>query len=275
MLPECKELLLSLDGGVLSITLNRPHKRNAMNKRLVDEMRAVFAAIADHRSVRAVVLRGAEGNFCAGGDIAGMHDGAVDEAGKPLSPDKAAWQFNRSFGHLITEVNKAPQIVITILEGAVLGGGFGLACVSDIAIAKADAKFAMPETGLGIVPAQIAPFVVMRVGLTQARRLALTGQRIDGAEAQRLGLVHFCADSNDDVDAQLNDQLSALRRCAPAATALTKSLLLDVGTTALEPLLDHASDLFAQCLNGPEGKEGTQAFIEKRKPSWYSERGTA
>ena len=275
MLPECKELLLSLDGGVLSITLNRPHKRNAMNKRLVDEMRAVFAAIADHRSVRAVVLRGAEGNFCAGGDIAGMHDGAVDEEGKPLSPDKAAWQFNRSFGHLITEVNKAPQVVITVLEGAVLGGGFGLACVSDIAIAKADAKFAMPETGLGIVPAQIAPFVVMRVGLTQARRLALTGQRIDGTEAQRLGLVHFCADSNDDIDAQLNNQLSALRRCAPAATALTKSLLLDVGTTALEPLLDHASDLFAQCLNGPEGKEGTQAFIEKRKPSWYSERGTA
>ena len=191
MLPECKELLLSLDGGVLSITLNRPHKRNAMNKRLVDEMRAVFAAIAEHRSVRAVVLRGAEGNFCAGGDIAGMHDGAVDEAGKPLSPDKAAWQFNRSFGHLITEVNKAPQVVITILEGAVLGGGFGLACVSDIAIAKADAKFAMPETGLGIVPAQIAPFVVMRVGLTQARRLALTGQRIEHLFTHLPGAAHF------------------------------------------------------------------------------------
>ena len=268
MLPECEELLLALDEGVLSITLNRPQKRNAMNKRLVEEMQSVFTAIADDRSVRAVVLRGTQGNFCAGGDIAGMHDGAVDEDGNPLSAERSAWQFNRSFGHLITQVNSAPQVVIAVLEGAVLGGGFGLACVSDIAIAKNDAKFAMPETGLGIVPAQIAPFVVMRVGLTHARRLALTGQRIDGAEAQRLGLVHFVAETDEALEAQLKEQQTAVRRCAPTATALTKSLLLDVGNTALEPLLDRASDLFSQCLNGPEGKEGTQAFIEKRTPNW-------
>lgn len=269
MLPECKELLLALEDGVLSLTLNRPHKRNAMNKRLVEEMQAVFSAISADRQVRAVVLRGAQGNFCAGGDIAGMRDGAVDDAGQPLSDTEAAWRFNRSFGHLISQVNRAPQLVIAVLEGAVLGGGFGLACVSDVAIAKRDASFAMPETGLGIVPAQIAPFVVLRIGLTQARRLALTGQRIDGEEAERLGIVHRVSDTDQCLAAQLKEELSALRRCAPNATALTKSLLLEVGRQPLEPLLDHASDLFSQCLNSPEGKEGTQAFLEKRKPSWH------
>lgn len=268
MLPECKELLLALDEGVLSITLNRPAKRNAMNKALVSELMAVFDAIADDRSVRAVVLRGAEGNFCAGGDIAGMNDGAVDEHGQPLSAEQAAWNFNRSFGHMITQVNKAPQLVITLLEGAVLGGGFGLACISDVAIARADAKFAMPETGLGIIPAQIAPFVVLRVGLTQARRLALTGERIDGREAAKIGLVHFVAEDAEQLDAQLAKTTAALRRCAPEATAATKALLMKVGDMELESLLDHASDLFSQSLNGAEGQEGTRAFIDKRKPNW-------
>lgn len=269
MLPECSELLLALEEGVLTLTLNRPQKRNAMNKRLVEEMQAVFSAIAEDRQVRAVVLRGAQGNFCAGGDVAGMRDGAVDEAGRPLSEAEAAWHFNRSFGHLITQVNSAPQLVIAVLEGAVLGGGFGLACVSDVAIAKRDASFAMPETGLGIVPAQIAPFVVLRIGLTQARRLALTGRRIDGEQAQNLGLVHRVADTEQELAAQLNEELAALRRCAPNATALTKSLLLAVGNTPLESLLDQASDVFAQCLSSPEGKEGTRAFLDKRKPSWH------
>ncbi|MCZ4149781.1 enoyl-CoA hydratase, partial [Escherichia coli] len=93
---------------------------------------------------------------------------------------------------LLEEAQAAPQLLVALVEGAVLGGGFGLACVSDVAIAAADAQFGLPETSLGILPAQIAPFVVRRIGLTQARRLALTAARFDGREALRLGLVHFC-----------------------------------------------------------------------------------
>ncbi|WP_373091262.1 enoyl-CoA hydratase/isomerase family protein [Zhongshania sp.] len=267
-LPDCQELLLKLEDGVLHITLNRPHKRNAMNSRLVDEMMAVFTAIEKERGVRAVVLRGAEGNFCAGGDISGMNDRKTDIDGQPINAEQAAWNFNRSFGHMITKVNHAPQVVICVLEGAVLGGGFGLACISDIAIADVGATLAMPETGLGIIPAQIAPFVVMRVGLTQARRLALTGERIKGDAAQEMGLVHFVTKGEEALSTQLASVITGVKRCAPEANAQTKELMLQVGKGDLENLLDKASDMFSVALRGPEGQEGTRAFIEKRKPNW-------
>ena len=264
-LPDCKELLIKESDGILSVTLNRPEKRNAMNDGIVHELVAVFNAIENNTEVRAVVLRGAEGNFCSGGDISGMNKSSnlsKEDA------EKITWDFNRSFGRMITQVNNAPQVVITMLEGAVLGGGFGLACISDVAIAHKDALFAMPETGLGIVPAQIAPFVVARIGITQARRLALLGERIDGTEAQRLGIAHYVADDAGAMEEQLTSVLKKLRRCAPGANALTKQLMLQVSVMEHEALLDSAAHMFTHCLTTDEGREGTKAFLEKRKPFW-------
>ncbi|MBE9538647.1 MAG: enoyl-CoA hydratase/isomerase family protein [Proteobacteria bacterium] len=263
-LPDCEEILLNIEDGVLYLTLNRPQKRNAMNDKLVSEVMQTFDAIEQSRDIRAVVLRGAGGHFCAGGDISGMNK--ITQT--PEQAKKAAWEFNRAFGRMITRVNRAPQLVITLLEGAVLGGGFGLACISDIAIADSGAKLAMPETGLGIPPAQIAPFVVMRIGLTQTRRLALLGERIGGAEAVRLGLVHYVTEGEEAMQSKLDEVLTKLRRCAPNATAITKRLLLDVASTELEALLDRASDDFSAAINSDEGRDGTLAFIEKRKPFW-------
>jgi isohexenylglutaconyl-CoA hydratase len=262
--PQCQELLLVEDAGILTVTLNRPRKRNAMNMQLVEELMAVFDAIADDRSIRAVILRGAEGNFCSGGDISGMNKEAVSEQ----DAARVTWEFNRIFGRMITRVNSAPQLVITLLEGAVLGGGFGLACISDIAIADKQAKFAMPETGLGIIPAQIAPFVVSRIGLTQARRLALLGERIDGEAALNLGIVHYLTHGPEQMQAQLDDVIAKLRRCAPNANAVTKQLMLDVGKVELEQLLDRAADDFCAAMRGDEGQQGTLAFMEKRLPPW-------
>jgi isohexenylglutaconyl-CoA hydratase len=155
-----------------------------------------------------------------------------------------------------------------VLEGAVLGGGFGLACVSDVAIATSGAKFGLPETTLGILPAQIAPFVVHRIGLTQARRLALTAARFDGAEALRLGLVHYCEQDEAALQQRLDETLEQIRQCAPQANAQTKALLLASEREALGPLLDHAAEQFAAAVTGAEGVEGTMAFVQKRKPKW-------
>lgn len=263
-LPDCKTLLLNLEGGVLHITLNRPEKRNAMNDVLVREMRDVFAAIRGDRSVRAVVLKGADGNFCSGGDISSMNDRAAPDA----DAKSIMWEFNRNFGRMITEVNAAPQVVICCIEGAVLGGGFGLACISDVAIADAGAKFGMPETGLGIVPAQIEPFVVKRIGLTQARKLALLGDWVDGVRAEQLGIVHMVTNSPEEMAAELAQVLKAVQRTAPGANALTKQLFLLVGELENETLLDKAADFFSEALGSEEGMEGTRAFVEKRKPYW-------
>jgi len=260
-LPACDTLLLELHNGVLHITLNRPGSRNAMSLQMVEELRAVLAQVRDDRNVRALVLSGAGGHFCAGGDLKDMAD--ARDRGAAAYRD-----LNRAFGALLEEAQRAPQVLITLLQGAVLGGGFGLACVSDIAIAEHQAQFGLPETSLGLLPAQIAPFVVKRIGLTQARRLALTAARFDGIEARRLGLVHFVEHDPQALAQRLDEVLAHVLCCAPGANAATKALLLASDEEPQGPLLDRAADSFSAAVTGAEGIEGTMAFVQKRKPAW-------
>ena len=264
--PATETLQLREEGFTLHITLNRPESRNAMSLTMTQELRAVFSTIASRDDIRAVVLRGANGHFCAGGDIkdmAGARMRAIESGN-----GNAYAELNRAFGHLITQVNHAPQVVIALLEGATLGGGFGLACVSDIAIATESAQFGLPETGLGVIPAQIAPFVVQRVGLTQARRLALTGIRFNGAEAARLGIVHQVVADAAALEMALIETLAQIRKCAPQANRVTKALLHRVSHETLENLLDDAAQQFSRAVAGPEGVEGAMAFVQKRPAKW-------
>ncbi|MEO1893509.1 MAG: enoyl-CoA hydratase-related protein [Alcanivorax sp.] len=267
-LPETKTITLTRDGGVLHITLNRPEARNAMSLTMVEELMAVFGTVEQDTHVRALVLRGADGHFCAGGDIKDMA-GARQQAAEG-DPD-AFLSLNRRFGEMISRANRLPQVLITVLEGAVMGGGFGLACVSDVAISAGDAKFGLPETGLGVIPAQIAPFVVQRIGLTRARRIALTGQRFDGHHALTLGVVHEVADSPTELDKKLAEVLGEIRRCAPNASRVTKQLVLDVGHVPMDELLDRAAADFAEAVASEEGQEGTLAFVQKRPPKWAAD----
>ncbi|WP_017905596.1 enoyl-CoA hydratase/isomerase family protein [Pseudomonas asplenii] len=258
-LPDCQTLRLDARDGVLWITLDRPDSRNAMSLQMVGELRGVLAAVREDRHVRALVLRGAGGHFCSGGDIRDM----AQARGQGV---QAYEQLNRAFGALLEEAQHQPQVVIAVLQGAVLGGGFGLACVSDIALAAHDARFGLPETSLGLLPAQIAPFVVRRIGLTQARRLALTAARFDGDEAMRLGLVHFVERDAQGLEERLAEVLAQVLRCAPGANAVTKALLLD--EQPLGSMLDQAARWFAEAVTGDEGVEGTLAFVQKREPRW-------
>lgn len=264
-LPETEFLLLQQDGPFLHVTLNRPDVRNALSTGMAQELMRVFDAVRDDESIRALVLRGAGGHFCAGGDIKDM---AGARAALASGDQDAMFRFNRAFGEMITACNELPQTVVAVIEGASLGGGFGLACVSDIAIAHADATFGLPETGLGVIPAQIAPFVVKRIGLTQARRLALTGIRFKGHEAQRLGIVHDVAEDAEALQERLDDTLAAIRRCAPHANRVTKQLILDVERNSMNDILDQAARAFAKATQSSEGQEGTMAFVQKRLPNW-------
>jgi len=260
-LPACQTLLLEPHNGVLHITLNRPENRNAMSLQMVAELRSIFAAVRDDRSVRALVLSGAGGHFCAGGDI-------KDMANARAQGSDAYRELNRAFGSMLEEAQHAPQVLITVLQGAVLGGGFGLACVSDIAMADHQAQFGLPETSLGLLPAQIAPFVVQRIGLTEARRLALTAARFDGHQARRLGLVHFVEEDPQALAERLDEVLQHVLCCAPEANATTKKLLLASAGQPSNELLDEAAQWFGEAVTGAEGIEGTMAFVQKRKPGW-------
>ena len=258
---------LEQDGSILTLWLNRPESRNAMSLNMVKAIQQVFKAIENDLSIRAVILRGQGGHFCAGGDIKDMAQlrGEAVTAGS----NQPYVDFNRQFGHMIQQVDQAPQTVVAILEGAVLGGGFGLACVSDIAISLADAKFGLPETGLGVIPAQIAPFVVKRIGLTQARRLALLGTRFDGQTALKVGVVHEVVENQQDLDALLLETIQQIKRTAPQASRVTKALLHRTLNEPLHSLLDDAAQQFGNAVGGDEGMEGTMAFIQKRNPNWF------
>jgi len=270
-LPETETLLLSQEDHVLHITLNRPKARNAMSLKMVQELMATFESIAHDEAIRAVVLRGAEGHFCAGGDIKDMANARMAAAQKKSEDDDPYYALNREFGRMITHANQIPQVLIVVTEGAVLGGGFGLACISDVALSADDAQFGLPETGLGIPPAQIAPFVVSRIGLTQARRLALLGARFKGSEAQQLGIVHESFADTAALEEALAKVLKQVKRCAPMANRVTKALMLGVGQEPIEQLLDGAAQSFSDAVQGSEGQEGTMAFMQKRLPKWAEE----
>ena len=149
-----------------------------------------------------------------------------------------------------------------------MGGGLGLVAVSDVALATDDCRFGMPETRLGLLPAQIAPFVVRRVGLTRARRLALTGSSIDGRAAREIGLVHESYAGAEALEAAAEKIIGQIERCAPEALAATKKLLHAVSGTDHEVLLDRAAHEFARLARSEEAREGLAAFMEKRAPSW-------
>jgi isohexenylglutaconyl-CoA hydratase len=265
-LPKTSTLLVALDGGVLRVTLNRPEARNAMTKLMVEELGAVFDWAAQASTVRAVVLRGAGGHFCAGGDLKEMMAGGI----KPLAEGEAdpIAANSRRYGGLLRQLATLPAVVIAICEGATLAGGFGLTCVSDIALAHVDTKFGVPETTRGLPPAQIAPFIVERIGLTAARRLCLTGAMFNGRQALHLGLVHETFEDAEQLDEKLSEILAQVLACAPAANAMTKAILLAAARADLDSVLDDAARKFASAVRGSEAPEGIAAFIQKRKPAW-------
>jgi isohexenylglutaconyl-CoA hydratase len=266
-LPETKTLLVQPSEGVLFVMFNRPEARNAMSRGLLEDIVRVFDAIRDDRSVRAVVLRGAGGNFCAGGDIKDMAASRAAMAKAKPGEDPIA-EYNRQFGVMLRKVNEAPQATLAVCEGAVLGGGFGLACVADVTFAHAEANFGMPETGLGLAPAQIAPYVVQRIGLAQARRFGVCGARFQGEEARRLGIAHEVFKDEKELTQLLGQTVKQIKRCAPQANADTKELMLRTMRMEPEAIVDYAAKKFSEAVRGPEGGEGTAAFIEKRLPKW-------
>ena len=258
-------------GAVLHIVLNRPESRNAMSLQMVAELRQVLtaaeASAGTTDAVRVVVLRGAGGHFCSGADLKDMAAARMRSMQRVEDEPDPMAGVNAAFGHLCVAYAQTPLAVVAVLEGTVMGGGLGLACVADVAIASETASFRLPETALGVVPAQIAPFLVERLGYSQARRLAVTGARLDAAAALHMGLVHEVTGTAM-LTAALNRVLADILVCAPGALAATKALMQRARFAPPKDLVQHAADVFTHSAQGAEGIEGMTAFIQKRKPQW-------
>ncbi|RQO55505.1 enoyl-CoA hydratase [Paucibacter sp. KBW04] len=251
-----------LGAAVLHLIFNRPSLRNALSQRMVAELRRALAEAEAGGVVRVIVLRGAGGHFCAGADLADMSQAralAAEQGPAPLA------EANASFGYLCQDFARSGLATVAVLEGSVMGGGFGLACVADLVLASETVQFRLPETALGLIPAQIAPFLIERLGVSQARRLAVTGARVGAQEAQELGLVHKLYASAQ-LEAAIAQHVREILQCAPRALAASKALLALAQPRA--DLVEQAAQLFAQAALGSEGLEGVAAFVERRKPRW-------
>ena len=265
-LPETSTMDQELDGGWLTLWFNTPESRNALSSELSTELMTLLEAVRPRRDIRGVTLRGRNGIFCSGGDLKSFRADLQREGDR-----EAVIEASCQAGALFDAVNTLPQTVVVIVEGAAMAGGFGLVCCADLVIVTADARFALTETTLGIPPAQIARFVVQRLGLSTARRLMLTAARFKGAEAQTLGLADFLAPEASQIAPLETAIREQVLRCAPQANAVTKALVLATQNTPPEAMVQLAAEGFADCMLGAEAREGIAAFIEKRKPVWAGE----
>jgi len=257
-------LLVTDAAPFAAITLNRPQKNNAMNFRMIDDLLAAFAVLRDRADIRAVTISGAGGNFCAGGDLADMLAIAADH-----TADEQAAILAR-MDTLLHTVQTAPQVVIAKVAGTALGGGFGLVCAADIAIASTTAVMGMPEARLGLAPSLIAPYVIGRIGLTRARLLMLTGGQFDGVSAHEYGVVQeVCPpDTLDECAAAI---LTDLRACSPAALRAIKELIFTVTNQSTAATVDYRVRLLNSLRFGTDAQEGLTARMAKRKPNWAVE----
>jgi isohexenylglutaconyl-CoA hydratase len=257
-------VLLTREGPVARLTLNRPERRNAMNGAMGEALDAALAELAADSATRVVILSGAGGHFCAGLDLTQVGSVGSTEAERLA----AAQARNHATGQRFVRLAALPQIVIAAIQGAAHAGGLGWVCAADFAIATADARFCAPEVRRGLVPAQILPWLVRRMGRSAAMRMTLRADVIDTAEAGRLGLVHQVVADAAALEAAVQAIIADIRLGAPMALAETKALIAALGPLSPDGYAEAGAQAFAKCAAGPEAREGIAAFQEKRAAHW-------
>jgi methylglutaconyl-CoA hydratase len=249
--------------GIATLTLDRAELHNAFDDELIQELTEALRALEDDAEVRAVVLTGDGKSFSAGADLGWMKRMAQ-------ASEKENRKDARQLAKLMRVLNHLGKPTIARVNGAAYGGGVGLIACCDIAIGVDGAKFGLTETRLGLVPAVISPYVIDAIGARQARRLFLTAEVFDAAEAQRIGLLHRVV-AVKQLDAAVQSEVDRLRAAGPTAVREAKQLVQRI--TRPDPksrraLDEENADLIARLRVSEEGQEGLNAFLGKRRPRW-------
>lgn len=262
-------ILLAREGAIARLTLNRPERRNALTHAMMLELEDAFIQVRNDPACRVLVLRGAGGHFCAGGDLDAMADMPPKPAQGARDPLVQAY---RQFGDALLALDALPQATIAVVEGSAVGAGFGMACCSDVVILRDSARFGLPEPKVGFIPSQVIPFVVRRLGEGAARDLAVTGRVIDADEAHRLGIGRYLCRSESEIGATLAALLDDILKMEPKALAAAKRLVLASVTEDDRVVLDDAAENLVGLLRQPEAAEGIKAFKAKATPGWAKRR---
>lgn len=258
---------LERNGAVATLTLNRPQVHNAFDATLIAELTDALGSQATDTNVHVLVLTGAGATFSAGADLNWMR--GMARAGEQENRDDAL-----RLAKLLRALQFFPKPTIARINGSAYGGGVGLVACCDIAIGVEGAKFALSEVKLGLVPATIAPYVVQAIGARQARRLFVSAEIFDAAEAARIGLLHQCV-ASDRLDEAVDRQLHFLAKGGPVAQHEAKQLALRTAGMTAESAAridTENAELIARLRASAEGQQGLTAFLDKRAPLWAEQK---
>ncbi|QDC10147.1 crotonase/enoyl-CoA hydratase family protein [Oceanicola sp. D3] len=246
--------------GVATFWLARAEKHNALSADLIDEVHAGIQRLGADEAVRVVVLAGEGKSFCAGGDLGWMQEQMAADGETRASE---AWRLAEMLG----AVNACPKPVIGRIHGNAFGGGVGMACVCDVAIAVEGAKFGFTETRLGLIPATIGPYVLARMGEAMARRVFMSARIFGAQEAAILGVVAEVV-AEGELDAAVERHVAPYLDCAPGAVAEAKALALRLGAAPSFEAVETSVEALVTRWESAEAQEGITAFFDKRKASW-------
>ena len=257
---EWSSIIVESKNGIARVILNRPDRRNAFDKRMVEEVRASFNQLAEDRSVRGVILTGVGPVFCAGADLRWL--------GQDRGPSEDQARADaRLLAGMYRAIDEYPHPVIGRIQGNAFGGGVGLLAVCDVVVAAEAASFTLSEAQVGLIPAVIAPFLLRKAGDSFMRRFCLTAEPFSAAVARQFNLVHDVVGS-DLLDGRIGELADAILRLAPDATRQTKSLLRRLQAEPAEQQEPLAIEANVRARLSPEAQEGLRAFVEKRPPAW-------
>lgn len=254
-------LEVSVRNGIGIVALNRPDVHNAFDDTLIAELTEVLLHLGADDGVRVLVLTGNGASFSAGADLHWMKKTAGYSRPQNLADA-------RVLARMLQTLNDVPKPTVARIHGGAYGIGVGLAACCDIAIAAAEATFALSEAKVGLIPATISPYVIEAIGARQARRYFLTGEQFEAAEAYRLGLVHDIVPLMQ-LDDRINEVLGTLLVAGPRAQRECKTLIREVAHRPIDAkVIAGTARHIATVRASPEGREGVAAFLGKRSAAW-------
>jgi methylglutaconyl-CoA hydratase len=256
---------LEVDGrGVARLVMARPARHNALNAAMIAEMTESAARLDADDSVRVVAIEGEGESFCAGADLAWMREQIEADA---AAREEAA----RALAGMLGAFWRLGKPLVVRVQGAAYGGGVGLVCLADVAVAAEGARFALTETRLGLIPATIGPYVVARLG-PAAGRVVLSGRPFGADEAARLGLLARAV-APEALDRAVEEEVAPFLQCAPGAVREAKALLRALGPVVTEEAVGTSIAALVRRWESAEAAEGTAAFLSRRRPSWQGGEG--
>ena len=246
-MPNQVPLIVERQGSVLTLSLNNPSKKNALNSEMMGAMTAAIEGSGKYSELRTVVIQGAGSVFCSGAEV-------------------TSWKAEE-LQLLLRSLVECPLPTISYVRGICLGGGMGLAGASDFVLAEEGTKFGFPEVKIGMVPAVISPYIARKLSLGKMRELFITGEIFGTSQALSIGLLYGAEKENE--NGALQTLISDIEKGGPQAQTHIKRLLDgDILSKKIQERDMALADFISQIREGSESKEGIRSFLEKRKPDW-------